>query len=148
MDVVNPATRAKDDRVFHGGTFNGHPTVLAAGMATLDVLDDPKTYPYLNKVSDKLRDGFNDLFQRLGWNAQAVGPGSTFNIVFTKDRISDYRDALKADQKTRMLLDYGMLARGIHFHPDKPFYTWTEHTMADVDETLRVAEEVLKKIRA
>jgi len=148
MDIVNPVTRPKDDRVFHGGTFNGHPTALAAGMATLDELEKEDTYPKLARVTNRLRDGFNDLFQRLGWNAQAVGPGSTFNIVFTKDRISDYRDALKADQKTRMLLDYGMLARGIHFHPDKPFYTCTEHTMADVDETLRVAEEVLKKIRA
>jgi glutamate-1-semialdehyde 2,1-aminomutase len=87
MDVVNPATRAKDDRVFHGGTFNGHPTVLAAGMATLDVLDDPKTYPYLNKVSDKLRNGFNDLFARTKYDAKAIGPGSTFNIVFTKEDI-------------------------------------------------------------
>ncbi|MGQ9587931.1 MAG: aspartate aminotransferase family protein, partial [Thermoplasmata archaeon] len=65
MDVVNPVTRPKDRRVFHGGTFNGHPTILAAGMATLDVLEDPKTYPNLNRTSDKLRDGFNDLFARM-----------------------------------------------------------------------------------
>ena len=148
MDMVNPATRAKDARVFHGGTFNGHPTVLAAGMATLDVLQEPKTYPYLNRISDKLRDGFNDLFSRMGFEARAVGPGSTFNIVFTKDRISDYRDAAKCDSKSRQMLDFGMLARGLHFHPDKPFYTCTEHSENDVERTLMVAEEVLKKMKS
>ena len=148
MDMVNPVTRAKNERVFHGGTFNGHPTILAAGMATLDVLEEPKTYPYLNKVSDKLRDGFNDLFGRMGYEAKAIGPGSTFNLVFTKGKIADYRDAAKCDAKLRQKLDFGMLARGLHFHPDKPFYTCTEHSDKDVDQTLKVAEEVLKKMKA
>ena len=147
MDMVNPATKPKDERVFHGGTFNGHPTVLAAGMATLDVLEEPRTYPYLNKISDRLRNGFNDLFGRMGYEAEAVGPGSTFNIVFTKGRISDYRDVTKCDSKTRQKLDFGLMARGMHLHPDKPFYTCTEHSEKDVDQTLKVAEEVLKKMK-
>jgi glutamate-1-semialdehyde 2,1-aminomutase len=148
MDMVNPVTRAKNERVFHGGTFNGHPTILAAGMATLDVLEEPKTYPYLNRVSDKLRNGFNDLFGRMGYEAKAIGPGSTFNLVFTKGKVADYRDAAKCDAKLRQRLDFGMLARGLHFHPDKPFYTCTEHSDKDVDQTLKVAEEVLKKMKA
>ncbi len=147
MDMVNPATTPKDKRVFHGGTFNGHPTVLAAGMATFDVLEQSGTYPYLNKISDKLRDGFNDLFGRLGFQAEAIGPGSTFNVVFTKGRVSDYRDVTKCDSKTRQLFDFGLLARGMHFHPDKPFYTCTEHSEKDVDHTLKAAEEVLKKMK-
>jgi glutamate-1-semialdehyde 2,1-aminomutase len=147
MDMVNPATKPKDERVFHGGTFNGHPTVLAAGMATLDVLEEPRTYPYLNKISDRLRNGFNDLFGRMGYEAEAIGPGSTFNIVFTKGKISDYRDVMKCDSKTRQKLDFGLMARGMHLHPDKPFYTCTEHSEKDVDRTLKVAEEVLKKMK-
>jgi glutamate-1-semialdehyde 2,1-aminomutase len=147
MDMVNPVTRPKDERVFHGGTFNGHPTVLAAGMATLDVLEDPATYPYLNGISDKLRNGFDDLFSRQGYDARAIGPGSTFNLVFTKDNISDYRAAAHCDAKLRQKLDFGLIARGLHFHPDKPFYTCTEHSGKDVDATLRAAEEVLKKMR-
>lgn len=148
MDVVNPVTRPKDDRVFHGGTFNGHPTVLAAGMATLDVLEETETYPRLNKLSDRLRNGFNDLFSRSGWDAKAVGPYSTFNIVFTKGKISNYRDAAHCDAKLRQKFDFGLLARGLHFHPDKPFYTCTEHTDKDVEYTLRTAEEVLKRMRS
>lgn len=147
MDVVNPVTRKKDERVFHSGTFNGHPTVLAAGMATLDVLEQPETYPYLGRITEKLQGGLNDLFSRMDVEAQAIGPGSTFNIVFTKQKINDYRDALRADAKKRQEFDFGLLARGIHFHPDKPFYTCTEHSDEDVDQTLKVAEEVLKKMK-
>lgn len=147
MDAVNPVTRPADDRVFHGGTFNGHPTVLAAGLATLDVLEEPGTYPYLNKISDQLRDGLNGLFADLHFDAQAVGPGSTFNAVFAKGPLRNYRDAAKADKRLRQLFDYGMLARGIHFHPDKPWYTCTAHTAEDVDRTLTTAEDVLKRMR-
>jgi glutamate-1-semialdehyde 2,1-aminomutase len=147
MDVINPVTRPKDQRVFHGGTFNGHPTILAAGMATLDILEQPGTYPSLNKTSDKLRNGLNDLFQRLGYDAYAVGPYSTFNMVFTKGKICDYRDAAKCDSKLRQKFDYGMLARGMHYHPDKPVYTCTEHSGKDVDATLKAAEDVLKKMK-
>ena len=147
MDMINPVTKPKDQRVFHGGTFNGHPTVLAAGMATLDVLEEPKAYPNLNRMSDKIRNGLNDLFSRTGHSASAIGPYSTFNIVFTKDRIVDYRDAARCDSKSRQRFDYGMLARGIHYHPDKPVYTCTEHSEKDVDRTLKAAEEVLKKMK-
>ncbi len=148
LDMVNPVTRPKDERVFHGGTFNGHPTILAAGMATLDVLEEPGTYPRLNAISDRLRDGFNDLFRRMDVEAIAVGPYSTFNILFMKDAPRNYRESLAADAKKRQLLDFGLLAGGIHLHPDKPLYTCTAHTEEDVDRTLKVAEDVLKKMKA
>ena len=40
-----------------------------------------------------------------------------------------------------------MRAGGLHFHPDKPFYTCTMHSDNDVDQTMKVAEEVLKKMK-
>ena len=146
MDIVNPVTRPPAERVFHGGTFNGHPTVLAAGLATLDVLEEPGTYPYLNRISHQLRGGFNELFDQMHVDAQAVGPGSTFNVVFAKGTLRNYRDAAKADKKRRELFDFGLLARGIHLHPDKPLYTCTAHTQEDIDRTLRAAEDVLRRM--
>ncbi len=147
MDTMNPVTRPTEDRVFHGGTFNGHPTVLAAGMATLDVLEEPETYPDLNRITDRFRDGLNDLFDRLGVAAQAIGPGSTFNVVFSRDPIRNYRDAARADAKMRQRFDYGLLARGVHLHPDKPFYTCTAHSDEDIDGVLNAAEDVLKRMK-
>ncbi len=146
MDLINPVTRPPESRVFHGGTFNGHPTVLAAGLATLDVLEEPGTYPYLNRISEELRDGFNNLFARHHVAAQAVGPGSTFNVVFAIGPLRNYRDAAKADKKARQLFDFGLLARGIHLHPDKPFYLCTAHTDQDIDRTLQAADDVLGRM--
>jgi glutamate-1-semialdehyde 2,1-aminomutase len=146
LDVVNPVTRAKEARVFHGGTFNGHPTILAAGMATLDVLEEPGTYPYLNRITARLRDGLNGLFERRDEPAQAIGPGSTFNVIFAKGPIRNYRDAAKGDAERRHLFDYGLLTRGVHLHPDKPFYTCTAHSETDVDRTLGTAEDVLRRM--
>ncbi len=148
MDLVNPVTRGKDNRVFHGGTFNGHPTVLAAGMATLDILEKPGTYDYLNRITSRFQDGLNGLFESMDIDAIAVGPGSTFNVVFAKECVKSYRDCMHLDAKLRMQFDYGLLARGLHFHPDKPFYTCTEHTDEDIDKSLVVAEEVLHEMKS
>jgi glutamate-1-semialdehyde 2,1-aminomutase len=117
-------------------------------MATIDVLEEPETYPYLNRITSKLKNGFNDLFQRMGFEAIASGPGSTFNLVFAKEIAHSYRDCMHFDAKLRMQLDYGLLARGIHFHPDKPFYTCTQHTDEDVERTLAASEEVLRKMKS
>ena len=148
METVNPISRAGEERVFHSGTFNGNPTVLAAGMATLDVLERPETYPYLTKITDRLQGGLNDLFDRMGVEAQALGPGSTFNVVFSKAHVRSYREAIHTNGRLRKAFDYGLLARGIHVHPDKPMYTCTAHTPEDIDRTLEAAEEVLRKMRA
>jgi glutamate-1-semialdehyde 2,1-aminomutase len=148
MDSVNPVLRGKDNRVFHGGTFNGHPTALAAGMATLDVLEEPGTYDHLIRLTSKFQDGLNDLFDSLDIEAIAVGPGSTFNVVFAKECAKSYRDCMHFDAKLRMQFDYGLLARGLHFHPDKPFYTCTAHTEEDINNSLVAAEEVLREMKS
>jgi glutamate-1-semialdehyde aminotransferase len=86
----------------------------------------------------------------MGFDAIAYGPGSTFNIIFAKgiDLPRSYRDCMHFDSKLRMQFDYGLLARGIHFHPDKPWYTCTEHTDEDVERTLVASEEVLRKMKS
>ncbi len=148
MDMVSPLARAPEERVFHGGTFNGHPTVLAAGLATLDVLEEPGTYPHINETTKDLRTGLDELFHRLGFVARTEGVGSTFNVRFSDEPARDYRSAARADAELRERFDYGLLARGIHLHPDKPFYLCTEHNRADVERTLAAADEVLRRIRS
>jgi glutamate-1-semialdehyde 2,1-aminomutase len=147
MDMVNPLTKSSEERVFHGGTFNGHPTVLAAGLATLDILEEPRTYERINETTQHLRAGLDELFDRLGFVARTEGVGSTFNVRFSNVPALDYRSAARTDAKLRQLFDFGLLARGIHLHPDKPFYLSTAHERADVDRTLAAAEDVLRRIR-
>ncbi len=55
-------------------------------------------------------------------------------------------DTARAGAKGRQLFDFGLLARGIHLHPDKPFYTCTAHSDKDIDTTLKAAEDVLKRM--
>ena len=67
--------------------------------------------------------------------------------MFSRDPIRNYRDAARADAKMRRRFDYGLLARGVHLHPDKPFYTCTAHSDEDIDGVLNAAEDVLKRMK-
>jgi glutamate-1-semialdehyde 2,1-aminomutase len=147
MDIVDPATRPASDRVFHGGTFNGHPTILAAGLATLDVLEEPGTYPRLNGVTKDLCEGLRDVFERAGFRSEVLRVGSILNVLFTNESVRDSRAVARADAARRNLFDYGLLSRGVHLHPNKPLYTSTEHSPADIARTVAAAEEVIKRIR-
>ena len=146
MDMVDPLAKAPEARVFHGGTFNGHPTVLAAGLATLDVLEEPGTYARINDATRQLRAGLDELFDRHGLVARTEGVGSTFDVRFSDVRARDYRSAARTDATSRRLFDFGLLARGVHLHPEKPFYLCTEHDRGDVERTLAAAEDVIRRM--
>ena len=134
------ARKTRETRVQVAVRLEGGPARVSTGVPFLD-----------HMLASLATHGRFDLDVRcrgdLHVDAHAVGPGSTLNIVFAKGPMRNYRDAAKADKKSRQLLDYGLLARGIHLHPDKPLYTCTAHTAEDVDRTLSAAEDVLKRMR-
>src|SRR5690606_18636635 len=95
MDICAPSARSSDilsigsqgkestasDTLFHSGTYNGHPTVLAAGMATIEALRRPGVYAEVEKAAEALRAGMEEILKRNGVPGQTVGVGSIFNLV-------------------------------------------------------------------
>ena len=67
------------DVLFHSGTYNGHPTILAAGLATIDLLENEIQHVFT--MTEKLKTGINQLFASKGIDSQTIGIGSIFNIV-------------------------------------------------------------------
>jgi glutamate-1-semialdehyde 2,1-aminomutase len=63
----------------HGGTFNGNPLTMAAGLATLRQLTPP-TYERLAVLGDRLRDGLSARFTAAGLDARVTGLASLFQV--------------------------------------------------------------------
>ena len=139
---------APEGPVYQAGTLSGNPLAVAAGLATLRVLEEePGVYEHLESLGRRFDDGFEEMARRLGipmrWN-RAGGMGSLF---FTETVVRDWPSVTASSRDRFNFLFHGLLAQGIHL-PPSPFEAWfwsLAHTEADVERTLQVTENILTR---
>ncbi|RST57461.1 aspartate aminotransferase family protein [Siminovitchia terrae] len=133
------------DVLFHSGTYNGHPSILAAGLETIAVLEEEISR--INETVEKLKTGISKLFSQRGMAVQTLGLGSIFNLIFTeKDQILNYRDLQSADFELRRELDFQLINEGIYTKPLNRYSISSAHGQDEIDQTLDAYEKVIGKL--
>jgi glutamate-1-semialdehyde 2,1-aminomutase len=135
--------------VSFGGTFNGNPLSLAAGITTIQELirDDGEPLRTANSTGDRLMEGIRDSGRRHAIPLLVSGFGAAFAVHFNPlPDIKDYRDTLKDDPSllARFLME--SCKEGINILPDGRFYVSTVHSKEDVQETLAGIERACSRI--
>ena len=130
------------DVVFHSGTYNGHPVVLAAGLETITMLEEG-LLDILFSHTMYLRKRLEKLYASYHIDMQTIGVGSIFNIVFTKLPIKNYRDMWKADTAFRQAIDMELLKLGVYLKPLNRYSMSTAHTIDDIERTVQAHEKAL-----
>lgn len=129
--------------VFHGGTYNGTPMALAAGVALLNLLEEPGMYEGLLGAAERMRAALRDLFARRGLTAQVIGHGAAFDFYFTSDPIRSSREIAASDLARREQIDYRLFELGIYNSPLHRFHLSLAHSDTDLDQTLDAIERAL-----
>src|SRR5262245_26028311 len=96
----------------HGGTFNGNPMTMAAGLATLAELT-PDAYERLEAMGCDLRHKLDALFGDLGAAVQVNQVGSIFNLHFSEAPVTDYAAYSRSDRERAGRLHLAALNRGV-----------------------------------
>jgi glutamate-1-semialdehyde 2,1-aminomutase len=96
------------------GTFNGNPLTMAAAEAALTKVLDGAAYERLEDAGDTLLAACQDVCDRYGLPAYAVGMSSKGCVMFASDRVIDYRSYLE------------------HFHEDLNYLAWLYHMTSGV----------------
>jgi len=147
MEWVSPVgAKAPYERVFHSGTFNGCPTVLAAGLATIETLEKRGTYAHINWVAQEVKKCMKDAFADRKIQVQVIGLGSMWQCVFTSSEVKNYRDVASADIKKRRDFDLELINNGVFVTPGRTYYTSLAHTKSDVEKTFESVEKAAKAI--
>ncbi|WP_415763057.1 aspartate aminotransferase family protein (plasmid) [Priestia megaterium] len=136
----------KQDPLYHSGTYNGHPTILAAGLATINVLEQESTMDQLFAKTQLLRDQLEEVYKSHGLTMQTVGMGSIFNIILGEGNIKNYRDMSKADTKLRKKIDYELLKLGVYTKPLNRYSMAVVHTEEDIQRTVSAHDEAIKRV--
>jgi len=134
---------------FHGGTYNGHPVSAAAGLKTLEILDERDVYDHIDRLGDRLFTGLQEVADDVGIDANVQHVGSMGQVYMTDAEISRYRDSWKADEE--QFADWWLeaAADGVLFgNPlqGERFFTTYTHTDEQIDRALEVAEDAFRAV--
>ncbi len=122
-------------RVAHLGTFNGNPLSMAAGVATLTRILTPDVYPRLHALAQRLTDGCAAVIEEFALPGYAINVGPKGCVMFTPDRVTNYRDFIGLDSELWAASFFYLANRGILLPPG-PDDQWTlsvQHSDAEID---------------
>jgi glutamate-1-semialdehyde 2,1-aminomutase len=107
-----------DGTVHQYGTFNGNPLVMAAAEATLTKVLTEDAYEKLESSNRKLLDGCQAIIDRYGLPAYTEGLGAKGCVIFSPERMYEYRDYLtKVDDDLATLAWLYHMNHGIFMTP-------------------------------
>ncbi len=135
-----------DERVIAGGgTFAGNPMTLAAGLATLEVIEDEPVHDHTEQLAERLRTGVTAVFEDRGLGAEMLGLSSLVRPAFGVDRpLRTPRDVIEGTD-TQRLKEYHVALgdRGYFFLPGHMGNLTYQHTKAHVDGVVEATREIL-----
>jgi glutamate-1-semialdehyde 2,1-aminomutase len=132
-------------KVPHGGTFNGNPATMAAGLAVMKQLTR-ETYRHLEELGEELRGGLSSLFEKYGYKARVTGETSFFKIHFTDHEVVDYRSAQKGvNKEEQKKIFFHSLNRAIFMESQVKGCLSVPMGKAEIHKLLEVMEDYLKK---
>jgi glutamate-1-semialdehyde 2,1-aminomutase len=90
LDVMELMDPRREPSLPQGGTYNGNPLGMAAGVAAMKELT-PDVYEDLNRKGARVKDQLTEVFASHGLDAQVNSAGSLLAIHFTDIPVVDYR---------------------------------------------------------
>ena len=137
-------------RVAHLGTFNGNPLSMAAGLVTLTQILTKDVYPQLHAMADRLTAGSQGILDEHGLPGYAINVGPKGCVMFTPERVTNYRDLIGLDSELWGASFFYLANRGILLPPG-PDDQWTlsvQHTDTDVQRYVEVFGDFAAELTA
>ena len=142
-------TADADKKVLIAGTYNAHPINAAAAVATLQILRETNVYQHLEQVCFKLYSNLEKMFEEKGKQMVLARNASAFCLYFCEKSPQDLHDVmLHHDFDFDLKFRKALIGKGIYHIPIacKQGSVSYAHSEDDIDKTLEVTWEVLKKM--
>ena len=110
--------------VYQAGTLSGNPAAVAAGLATLDLIDREDPYATLEETAEDLEAGLALAFETNGIDATINRAGSMLSVFFREGPVRNFRDASEADHERFARFFHHLLNEGVYL-PPSGYELWT-----------------------
>ncbi len=145
MDMLAP-----NGPVYQAGTLSGNPMAMAAGLATLKIINQTDDfYEQLEEKAAFLTAGLQKNLDELNFPGVINRVGSMFTLFFTKEKeVNNFADVMKCD--TELFAKYFNLGleSGIYAAPSQfeASFVSIAHTQEDLQKTIDKSFEALKQL--
>jgi len=142
MDMVAPA-----GSVYQAGTLSGNPLAVAAGLATLRLLDD-SAYLQLEQITRALAQGLSTAARDAGAAARVTWAPGLLTLFFTDGEIVDLESVKACDMDAHAAFCRAMLEHGVYLPPSQ-YEAWfpsLAHGEEQIEATLDAAARSFAEI--
>lgn len=105
--------------VYQAGTLSGNPVAMAAGLAALQLLEEPGVYEKLQRKTDLFLAPIQAFIQERELNLCVQQMGSMFTLFFGRREVRSMEEAKELDLKTFAHFFRTLFSQGIYFPPSQ-----------------------------
>lgn len=133
--------------VYQAGTLSGNPLAMAAGLATIRLLQQPGVYERLAHLTTTLTQGFRAAADSVGIPVQTAVAGAMMGMFFAKSPVTNYETAKLADTQLYARYFHAMLQQGVYLAPSQleAGFVSLAHSDDDVERTLAAMRHALEQ---
>jgi glutamate-1-semialdehyde 2,1-aminomutase len=134
--------------VYQAGTLSGNPVSVAAGIRTLQLIQEPEFFDDLTKVTRGFVDGMTEMARKNSVDFCADAVGGMFGMYFSKSIPESFADVMASDRERFNQFFHLMLDRGVYLAPSafEAGFVSSAHSEADITATLDAADEAFAKL--
>ena len=141
MELMDPR---REPNVPQGGTYNGNPLGMAAGLAAMKELT-PDVYENLNRKGARVKDQLTEVFASHDLPAQVNAAGSLLAIHFTDVPVVDYRTKSTSNPKITHDFFLGLVNHGVLMAPRAMGALSTPMEERDIQEFVDAVDAVISE---
>lgn len=140
---------APEGPVYQAGTLSGNPVAMAAGIATLKALSDPKVYEGLEASAAFVEEGIRRALKSSDTPGCFQRVGSMATLFFQEGPVENYEQAKGSDRDLYAKFFWAMAQRGVYLPPSQfeAMFFSTALTKDHLKKIVRVAGESLRSLK-
>ncbi|HZH43822.1 MAG TPA: glutamate-1-semialdehyde 2,1-aminomutase [Lysobacter sp.] len=127
--------------IYQAGTLSGNPVAMAAGLATLELIQAPGFHADLERRTHALCDGLEAAAREAGIAFCTTRAPGMFGLYFREGPVETFEDAKASDTARFNRFFHAMLERGVYLAPSafEAGFVSSAHGEAEIAHTVQAA---------
>jgi glutamate-1-semialdehyde 2,1-aminomutase len=134
--------------VYQAGTLSGNPVAVAAGLATLKLVEQPGFQEKIESTTRLLVEGLAAEAKKAGVACSTQSIGSMFGLYFLPSVPRNFAEVMQCDKERFNRFFHAMLERGVYLAPSafETGFVSAAHGSAEIEATLAAARGAFASI--
>lgn len=134
--------------VYQAGTLSGNPVAVAAGLKTLELIQEPDFFKKLSVTTKQLTDGLTLSAKERNIDFCARNVGGMFGLYFSKTPPNSFEEIMASNRDLFKKFFHLMLSQGVYFGPSafEAGFVSAAHTSVGIKQTINAANNAFDQL--